>query len=66
MAEDARVSIRGARKDGMDNGKKMKADNTVTEDGQRDFENEVQALTDKFVKQIDELVDAKEKEVMTV
>jgi len=66
MAEDARVSVRGARKDGMGFGKKMKADNAITEDGQRDYEGDVQALTDKFVKQIDELVDAKEKEVMTV
>ncbi len=66
MAEDARVSIRGARKDGMDAGKKMKADNSITEDGQRDYETEVQDLTNKFVKQVDELVEAKEKEVMTV
>jgi len=66
MAEEGRIRIRGGRKDGMDMGKKMKADNVVTEDGQRDFENEVQKLTDKFVKEIDSLVDAKEKEVMTV
>ena len=66
MAEEGRVRIRAARKDGMDTGKKMKADNEITEDGQRDYEASVQDLTNKFVKQIDELVDAKEKEVMTV
>lgn len=66
MAEEGRVRIRGARKEGMDAGKKMKADNEVTEDGQRDFEGSVQVLTDKFVKQIDDLFSAKEKEVMTV
>ena len=66
MAEDGRVSIRGARKDGMDLGKKMKADNSLTEDGQRDYESDVQELTNKYVKQIDDLTDAKEKEVMTV
>jgi ribosome recycling factor len=44
----------------------MKSDNTVTEDGQRDFEAEVQALTDKATKDLDALVTAKEKEVMTV
>ena len=65
-AEEGRVRIRGARKEGMDAGKKMKADNEVTEDGQRDFEGSVQVLTDKFVKQIDDLFSAKEKEVMTV
>ena len=66
MAEEGRVRIRGARKDGMDAGKKMKADNEVTEDGQRDFEGSVQELTNQFVKQIDDLFTAKEKEVMTV
>ena len=44
-------------------------DNTkpeITEDDQRDMEKEVQNLTDKFVKEIDEHVDNKEKEIMTV
>ncbi len=58
--------MRGVRKDGMDLGKKLKADNELTEDGLRDFEGEVQDLTNKFVKEIDTLVEAKEKEVMTV
>ena len=66
MAEEGRVRVRKARKDGMDAAKKLKADNVLTEDGQRDFEGEVQDLTDKFVKEIDTLVEAKEKEVMTV
>lgn len=66
MAEEGRIRIRGVRKDGMDSGKKMKNDKILTEDGQRDFETQVQDLTDQFVKQIDSLTDAKEKEVMTV
>jgi len=66
MAEEGRIRIRGVRKDGMDSGKKMKNDKVLTEDGQRDFETQVQDLTDQFVKQIDSLTDAKEKEVMTV
>ncbi len=66
MAEEGRVRIRGARKDGMDDGKKMKSDNVLTEDGQRDFETSVQELTDQYVKEIDELTAAKEQEVMTV
>lgn len=41
MAEEGRVRIRGARKDGMDLGKKMKSDNELTEDGQRDYEADV-------------------------
>ena len=66
MAEEGRVRIRGVRKDGMDFGKRQKANNELTEDGFHDFEGEVQDLTNKYVKEIDTLVEAKEKEVMTV
>ncbi len=66
LGEEAKVRIRSARKDGMDAAKKMKADNVLTEDGQKDQETEVQTLTDKYVKQIEENVAAKEAEVMKV
>lgn len=66
MAEDAKVSLRGSRKDGMTAGKKMKADNVLNEDQLKDFEASVQELTDSHVKKVDELLEAKEKEVMTV
>ena len=66
MAEEGRIRIRGVRKDGMDTGKKLKADKLLTEDSHRDFESEVQDLTNQFVKDIDSLTEAKEKEVMTV
>ena len=66
MAEEGRVRLRAARKDGMDLGKKMKADNDLTEDGQRNYESSVQELTNKYVGQIDSLTESKEKEVMTV
>lgn len=66
MAEEGRIRIRSSRKEGMDTGKKMKSDNEVSEDGQRDYEASVQELTNKYVKDIDSLFDAKEKEVMTV
>lgn len=66
QAEDARVRIRGVRKDGMDAAKKMKASNALTEDGQHDYESEVQELTNKHIKQIDDYLATKEKELMTV
>lgn len=66
QAEDARVRIRGIRKDGMDSAKKMKAANELTEDGQHDFESDVQDLTNKYIKQIDEQLAVKEQELMTV
>lgn len=64
--EEARVRVRAARKDGMDLGKKMKNEKILNEDQARDFEGEIQELTDQYIKQVDELVAAKEKEVMTV
>lgn len=66
ISEDTKVRLRSCRKDGMDSGKKMKGDNVLTEDSLRDFEAEVQTLTDKFVKKVDEDTASKEKEVMTV
>jgi ribosome recycling factor len=66
LAEEAKVRIRAIRKEGMDSAKKMKADNDLTEDGQKDHEAAVQKLTDKFVKEIDELSSAKEEEVLKV
>lgn len=64
--EDAKIRIRGSRKDGMDAGKQMKSDNVLTEDAQKDFEKSIQDLTDKFVKQADDACVAKEKEILTV
>lgn len=66
LAEDTRVRVRAARKTGMDGVKKLKADNILTEDGVRLAEDKVQKLTDRYVKKIDEQVEAKEKEIMTV
>ena len=66
MAEQGRVRVRGARKDAMDKLKAALKASTITEDDFRDFEKEVQTLTDKSVKSIDAHFEAKEKDVMTV
>ena len=66
LAEEAKVRVRSARKEGMDMAKKLKNDNLLTEDGQKDHETEVQKLTDKYIKVIDEHVAAKERDVMKV
>ena len=66
LAEEAKVRVRAIRKEGMDAAKKMKADNLLTEDGQKDHEAEVQKLTDKYIKVIDEHVVSKERDVMKV
>lgn len=66
MAEENRVSIRNARKHGMDALKKAEKDDHLPEDDRKHGEELVQKLTDKYVKQIDELLAAKEQEIMEI
>lgn len=65
-AEEAKVAVRNIRRDGMDDIKKLKKDNAITEDDQKDGEEQIQKATDKKIKEIDEIASAKEKEVMSV
>ena len=65
-AEEAKVSIRSIRRDGMDEAKKEQKDGNITEDDLRNAETEIQKLTDKKIDKIDEILSAKEKEIMTV
>ncbi len=64
-AENAKVSVRNARRDAIDKLKKQIKEG-LPEDAEKDAENEVQKLHDKYVKQIEELLASKEKEIMTV
>jgi ribosome recycling factor len=66
MAEEARVRVRANRRTAMDEAKKLKASGELTEDGLRDTEAEVQKLTDRFVKSIDDHLARKEAEIMKV
>src|SRR6187399_2977500 len=66
MAEEARVRVRGNRRTAMDEAKKLKAASGLTEDQLHDLENDVQKLTDRFVKSIDEHLERKDAEVMKV
>jgi len=66
MAEEARVRVRANRRAALDEAKKLKASGGLTEDGMRDTESEVQKLTDRFVKSIDDHLARKEAEVMKV
>ena len=65
-SEDAKVAIRNVRRDGMDALKKLKKDNAITEDDQKNGEEKLQKITDKKIKEIEEIAAAKEKEVMSV
>src|SRR5438270_12366066 len=64
MAEEARVRVRANRRTALDEAKKLKASGELTEDGLNDVEIDVQKLTDKSVKQIDEHLERKAAEVM--
>lgn len=65
-AEEARVSIRSVRRDGIDEAKKAQKDGELTEDDLRNAETEIQKLTDKKIEKIDNLLANKEKEIMSV
>ncbi|GMG83654.1 ribosome recycling factor [Paralimibaculum aggregatum] len=64
-AENARVAIRNVRRDGMDKLKKAKAAG-MGEDEQKMWSEEIQSLTDTFVKKVDSVVEAKQAEIMQV
>jgi len=64
-AENAKVAVRHVRKDGMDQCKKAEKDG-MSEDEVRIYSDEIQELTDKYVKQIDEMLSEKEVEIMQV
>lgn len=66
LAEDARISLRNARRDAMDLLKSEKKDGNLSEDELSGLETQVQKITDSHNTQIDELATAKEKEVMEI
>ncbi|MDR1017208.1 MAG: ribosome recycling factor [Lachnospiraceae bacterium] len=63
--EAAKVAIRNIRRDGIDHVKKLKG-SEVSEDEIADLEDELQKLTDKYIKKVDASVEVKSKEVLTV
>ncbi|MEE1013093.1 MAG: ribosome recycling factor [Clostridia bacterium] len=64
--EEAKVAIRNIRRDAIEGFKKQKKANEITEDDLKDLEEKIQKMTDKFVKEIDGIVAAKEKEILEV
>ena len=64
--EEAKVAIRNVRRDGNDAFKKMQKSEDLSEDAVADMTDELQKLTDKYGKEIDSIIEAKTKEIMTV
>jgi ribosome recycling factor len=66
MGEETKVAVRNLRRDANDKVKKLEKAGDYTEDDVKDTLKEIQELTDKSIKEIDEIVAAKEKEIMEV
>ena len=66
MAEEAKVAVRNVRREGIDLAKAEQKDGNITEDELKNAENEIQKITDKYIEEVDKVLEAKEKEVMSV
>ena len=66
IAEEAKVATRNIRRDCMEKLKAMKKNSDITEDDLKDGEKEIQKITDNFIKDIDEIAAAKEKEILEI
>lgn len=66
MGEESKVAVRSIRRDAIEKIKKLKKNNEITEDEQKDGEDDIQKLTDKFIKEIDGYVSEKEQEVLSL
>jgi len=66
QGETTKVTIRNARRDGIDLLKKAQKNDGLSEDGEKEGEDELQKVTDKWVKKVDEIIAAKEKDILTV
>ncbi len=65
-AEEAKVAVRSVRRDAIEKYKAQKKSAEITEDDLKESEKDIQKLTDKFCKQVDELCAKKEKEIMEI
>ena len=66
LGEEGKIAVRNIRRDAMDKFKSMKKAGDLTEDDQKDLEEKIQKVTDKFTKEIDKICEAKTKEIMEI
>ena len=65
-AEDAKVAVRNARRDGIEKAKTMQKNGELTEDDLKNAENEIQKITDNRIEKIEKIVEAKELDIMSI
>ena len=66
MGEDAKIIIRNVRREQNDKVKASEKDKKISEDESKKVQEEIQKITDNFIKEVDKVIDAKEKELLTV
>ncbi len=66
MSEEAKVAVRSIRREAIDVAKAMQKNSEISEDDLKLAEDKIQKLTDKYVEEIDKILDKKEKEVMSI
>ncbi|MBC98122.1 MAG: ribosome recycling factor [Halobacteriovoraceae bacterium] len=66
LGEDAKISIRNARRDKNEDVKKAEKAKEISEDDSKKFQDQIQKVTDKFVSKVDEIMEAKEKEILSL
>lgn len=65
-AEEGKVAVRNIRREGLDSLKKDEESKTISQDAHKQLEDRIQKLTDKFTKEIDEMLKGKEQEILTL
>ena len=66
MGEKAKVSVRNIRRDGNDTVKKQSKEDSLPEDETKRMQDKVQKITDRFIAEVDAVVEHKEKDILTV
>ncbi len=66
LAEEAKISLRSIRRDGIDEFKAMEKESLISEDDRRRAEEEIQKITDRKTEEVDKIVSAKEKDIMSI
>lgn len=64
--DDSKIAVRNIRREAIEAVKKQEKKSDITEDDLKDFETEIQKLTDKYIEMIDKTVDAKSKDIMSI
>ncbi len=66
MAEETKVAVRSIRRDAIDEAKTMQKNSEISEDELKNAEDNIQKLTDKYVEEIDKILQKKENEIMSI